>query len=262
MTATSGDSTNAIGYRSLQRGLQILALLQEQGRLRVSEISEKLAVPLSTVYRYANVLASSGFAHEIDGYIVAGERLAEEHDASPHLVSMAAPILRRLRQETGMTAILAVRVHVTAVALEVALAHPQHRVTFGRGRIRSLYAGASALPLLAYAPQRIVSELLSGDLRPYTNATLSPEMINPYLQQVRADGYAVSHGQITPGMIGIGVPVLVNDVCLCSLSLVGEEPQFTGRVDEAIAALQVAATQLVNYLPSDRESEAWHGASE
>lgn len=262
MVITPPDAEGALGYRSLQRGLQILALVQEQGRLRIADISERLGMPLSTVYRYVSALAGSGFAHEIDGYLVAGERLAEEHDGPPHLVSVAAPILHRLRLDTGMTAILAVRVHTVAVSLEVSLAHPQHRVSFGRGRVRSLYAGASALPLLAYAPSRIVRDLLSAELRPFTNATLAPEMIEPYLRQIRSDGYAVTRGQITPGMIGVGVPVLIGEACLCSISLVGEESQLSGELGVAVAALRTAASELVHRLPTEREADAWLSAGE
>lgn len=255
---TSGSS----GYRSLQRGLQVLGLVQEQGRLRISDISDQLGIPLSTVYRYVSVLRSSGFAHEIDGYLVAGERLAEGSDNSPHLVQMAAPILHRLRKETGMTAILTVRVHITAVCLDVSYAHPLHRVSFGRGQFRSLYAGASALPLLAYAPKKIVRELLSGDLRSYTTATLPPEMIDPYLRQVRAEGYAVSFGQITPGMAGVGVPVVVDGDCVCSLSLVGEELRFAEQLDDLVAALRVGANELVVRMSSNTEEKGWGSSHE
>lgn len=252
----------AQGYRSLQRGLQVLTLVQEQGRVRISEIGSQLSMPLSTVYRYVNALDNSGFAHENDGYLVAGERLAETTPDSPHLVQMAAPVLRRLRRETGLTAVLAVRVHITAVCLDVSYAHPQHRVSFGRGQIRSLYAGASALALLAYAPQKVVRELLSGDLHSYTTATLTQEMLDPYLRQVRAEGHAVSYGQITPGMMGVGVPVLVGGECLCSLSLIGEQQHLADSVGSAVEALRAGAKELVESLPSNTENDVWMGDHE
>lgn len=249
-------------YHSLQRGLQMLSLVQDNGRLRVSDISERLGVPLSTVYRYVAALKDSGFAREIDGYLVASERLAEPGLESPHLVQMAAPVLHRLRRETGMSAVLAVRVHISAVCLDVALAHPTHRVSFTRGQVRSLYAGASALTLLAHAPQKVVKELVGAEMRTYTNATLTPEIIGPYLQQIRRDGYAVSHGQITPGMVGVGVPVLVDGVSVCSLSLVGEEARDLISVPEAVTALQSGAEELIARLPSTGGNEVWLGEGE
>ncbi|PPG27251.1 hypothetical protein C5E10_15500 [Pseudoclavibacter sp. RFBG4] len=260
--AASGGSggTGGAAYKSLHRGLEILQLIQGRGRLKISEISSELGMPLSTVYRYVTVLRDAGFAIEIDGYLMPSSRLAESDDASPHLVRYAAPVLRRLRELTGMTAILAVRVHITAVCLEVSYAHPQHRIPFGRGKVRSLYAGATALPLLAYAPKKVVRELLSGGLRAYTTATMSPEMIEPYLRQVRAEGHAVSYGQITPGMVGIGVPVFAGGRVLCSLSLVGDERQ-TGVLDERVALLKQGAAELAAKLPSNVDLEVWSDQS-
>lgn len=246
-------------YHSLQRGLQMLSLLQDSGRMRVSDISERLGVPLSTVYRYVAALKESGFAHEFDGYLVASERLAETGLESPHLVHMAAPVLQRMRRETGMSAVLAVRVHISAVCLDVSLAHPTHRVSFTRGQVRSLYAGASALTLLAHAPQKVVRELLSAELRTYTNATLTPEILAPYLQQIRQDGYAVSHGQITPGMVGVGVPVLVDGVSICSLSLVGEDARDSISVPDVVAVLRSGAEELIARLPEMDGNEVWLG---
>lgn len=104
------DSTPGPRYHSLQRGLQLLSLVQDEGRMKIAEISEQLDIPLSTVYRYVSVLKSSGFAYEIDGYLIAGERLNEANWESPHLIQIASPILWRLRKQTGMTAVLAVRV--------------------------------------------------------------------------------------------------------------------------------------------------------
>lgn len=261
--STQDHRSGGPGYGSLQRGLRVLGLVQEQGRVRISEIGETLGIPASTVYRYVRALSGTGFAHENDGYLVAGERLAEKNTAdSPHLVQMAAPVLRRLRQRSGMTAILAVRVHITALCLDVSYAHPQHRVSFRRGEVHNLYAGASALPLLAYAPSRVVRELLSGGLRPYTTATLTQELLDPYLKQVRQEGYAVSRGQVTPGMTAVGVPVVVDGQCLCSLSLVAEERRFAGALDAAVQLLREGAKELIGRLPASEDGNVWGGDHE
>lgn len=228
----------------------------------ISEVSDELGIPLSTVYRYATALKQSGFALEIDGYLIAGERLTEQPEHSPHLVSLASTVLKRLRMESGMSAVLAVRVNITAMCLAVELAHPKHRVSFSPGVVRSLYAGATALPLLAHAPERVIREVLDTELRPYTNATLTPEIVSPYLEQVRKDGFAVSFGQVTPGMTGVGVPVLLDDKCLCSLSLVGGEYLGTDGLQQAVALLKQGAAELVARLPNHTRNEIWMGGND
>lgn len=255
------ESTRQNGsYQSLQRGLQILQIVQDRGRMLIAEVSDELGIPLSTVYRYVAALKQSGFALEIDGYLIPGERLTETSDDSPHLVNVASVVLKRLRRESGMTAALAVRVNITAMCLAVELAHPKHRVSFAPGVVRSLYAGATALPLLAYAPERVVKELIDAELRPYTNATLTPDIIVPYLEQVRADGYAVSYGQVNPGMTGVGVPVMLDGKCLCSLSLLGNEYLSTDRLQRVVSLLKQGADELVARLSSLKRNEIWVGS--
>lgn len=243
-------------YSSLHRGLEILALLQEEGRLRAGTISERLNIPLSTVYRYAAVLRESGFAVETDGYLIPSSRLTEPGRESEHLVHYSAPVLHRLREQSSFTAVLAVRVHTAALCLEAVVAHPKHRISFQRGKIRGLHAGASALPLIAFGPQSVLREVLDTGLRRYTSATPDPDTLKEEVRRIRSDGYAVSHGQVTPGMIGVGVPVLVDGRCLCSLSLVGDA-QSTARIDDLVELLNGGAQELRARMPTNAVSQAW-----
>lgn len=243
-------------YGSLKRGLEILTLLQEEGRLRVADIARKLDMPLSTVYRYVVVLRESGFANELDGYLTPSVRLAEPADETGHLVRYSAPVLRRLRDETSHTAVLAVRVHMAALCLESAFAHPKHMISFQRGQLRPLYAGASALPLLAFAPPSVLQEVLDTEFRRYTSITPNPVEVESEVRRIRADGFAVSHGHLTPGMVAIGVPVIVDGKCLCSLSLVGDA-QSLAEVDSLVEALRGGAADLLSRMPSSAIHEAW-----
>lgn len=238
-------------YASLKRGLQILKLVQDLGRGSASEISTQLDVPLSTVYRYLGIIRESGFAVEVDGGLVPSERLAEGWSDTSNLVRLAGPVLHRLRTDTEMTAVLAVRVHTAALSLEVSYAHAQHRISFRRGQMRSLHAGASALALLAHAPDPIVKVVLSREYRGYTAATLGPAALAHELERIRTNHFAVSLGQTTPGMMGIAVPVMVNGTCIASLSLVTEIS--SKRTDEGplVAALREAADELVSAIAVD-----------
>src|SRR5699024_4634992 len=158
---------------------------------------------LSTAYRYVAVLRENGYLIEINGYIVPSDRLAERGGEADHLVQYSRPVLRRLREITQLTAVLAVRIHSAAVCLDVAFAHPKHRISFQRGKVRPLYAGASALPLLAFAPPATQRSVLDGAMRKYTAQTLTHAELEAALADVRRDGYAVSHGHLTPGAAGV-----------------------------------------------------------
>jgi len=243
-------------YSSLNRGLEILSLVRSAGRMRAADLSEKLDIPLSTVYRYLAVLRESGFAVEVDGYLLPSNLLAEAGNESEHLVEYCRPVLRRMREQTTLTAILAVRIHTAAVCLDVSYAHPQHKISFRRGQVRALYAGGSAQPLLAFAPASTVREVLDTDFRRYTAATPSPSEVEQQLKRIRSDGYAVSHGHLTPGMVAVGVPVIVDGRCLCSLSLVGETVTLAN-IDTLVETLRGGTRELLARMPSQAIQEAW-----
>lgn len=247
----AGEREGVVGLGSLRRGLEILKLVQDHGRGSAAEISAELGVPLSTVYRYLATIKDSGFAIEVDGGLVPSERLAEGWSDSSNLVRLASPILLQLRVETTMTAVLAVRVHTAALCLAVVYAHAQHRISFRRGQMRGLHAGASALALLAYAPDEIVRTVLGHGYRGYTAATLSPAELAHELERIRTRRFVSSFGQTTPGMMGVAVPVIANGQCIASLSLVGEAARHSHAGEELAEPLQAAAQELVASIGKD-----------
>ena len=241
---------------SLSRGLEIIDLVQRSRRLRAAEIAEKLGLPLSTAYRYIKHLREAGFLLDVDGYLVPSARFADTGDDSDHLVHFAAPVLAQMRDRTGLTALLTVRVHTAAVSLEVAAAHARHEISFQRGQIRALYAGASATPLLAFAPASIQKEVLEGQFRRFTSSTPGPEETKIEMDRIRRDGYSVSSGELNPGMAGVGVPVFVGGRCLCALSLVGRVISLAS-LDENLEVLRAGATQLQKRIPQHLAETAW-----
>ncbi|MDR2565547.1 MAG: helix-turn-helix domain-containing protein [Bifidobacteriaceae bacterium] len=244
------------GYQSLKRGLAILATIQDVGPMRTAEIATRLGTPLSSTYRYVSVLSEAGFAVEVDGVLVPSDRLTSPNEGPQHIVRACGPVLRGLRNLTGLTAALAVRVHTVALCLEVVFAHPQHRISFHRGQSHGLHAGGSALPLLAFAPRTIIREIAAAPLRRFTAHTPTREDLAELLPQIRRDGYAISHGHLTPGMSGFGVPLLVDGRCLCALSLIGDSTALA-RAEELVGALKRAAAELLARLASNGIQEAW-----
>lgn len=241
------------GMATLTRGLEILDLVQRAGCLRIGELAERLNMPLSTAYRYVKQLREARFLLQVDGNLVPSPRFRDQDASEDHLVGLAEPVLRRMRAATGLTAILAVRVHTAALILDVVRALPRYQVSFAPGEVRALHAGASVTPLLAYAPPPIIEEVLGGGLRRYTSSTPSGAEVRAEIDRIRTDGYAMSHGQVNPGMMALGMPVLVSGRCVCALSLVGRTASFE-RFGESLNGLRRGAGELAAGLgePSDR----------
>ncbi|WP_327657315.1 IclR family transcriptional regulator [Streptomyces sp. NBC_00483] len=243
------------GLSSLDRGLRMLTFVQDRGQVDAAEISAGLDMPLSTVYRYVQRLKHSGFLVQVGDRLLPGERLTDRASDHPdHLVDVARPFLLRLREATGLTSALSVRVHSAALCLDSRRSGPGS-VAFHPGEVHTLYSGASATPLLALAPAAVRRQVLEGRLHRYTATTPDVSGLRHELGLIRRQGYHVTRGWLTPGMSAVGVPVVVGGRCLCALSVVAAENRLA---DPAVAlkALRSAAVELAARVPRDLPA-AW-----
>lgn len=249
---------------SLDRGLQVLAFIQDRGQVDVAEIVAHLGLPSSSAYRYVRKLKRDGFVVEVGSRLQPGTRLAEQAaDHSTHLVDYARPVLGRLRQATGLTAALSVRVHTAALCLDSRRSGPGS-VAFHPGEVHTLHSGASATPLLAMAPPAVQQQVLQAPLHRHTAAAPDPAGLRRELTLIRRRGYHVTRGWLTPGMSAVGVPVVVGGRCLCALSLIGADHMLADVTEplqllrEAVDALAARLSQElpIAWIPPDRGDDA------
>lgn len=208
------------GSAVLGRGLAILHLLSKRSGQSVKDLSAGSGIPLATTYRIVRQLIASGFVTDQDGVIHAGSRMSSDvEQGTGHLVTAARPILRALTAATGVASILTVRVHTLALCLDTMRVAGGQGPAFRVGETQPLYASASAAPLLAYSSPELVEQVLHYPIRPFTARTPDATMLKERLQQIRADGYYFSRGEMQPQWTGLGVPVLEGNQPMCCLSL-------------------------------------------
>lgn len=250
------------GQRSsaLARGLQIIDCVATLGRARIEELSSQAEMPLSTIYRYVRQLREAGYLHEVDGFYSLGARFAtgERRRETGHLVRVAEPILHSLRDRTGEAALLTVRVRTAALCLDRVMPAKRYLLSFQRGSVRPLYAGASATSLLAFAPQEVIDEITRGPLRKITARTPDRSSLTRELALIRERGFALSTGEVDPEMTGVAAPVFRGESCVCALSIAGPRHTLSGsRIDECIEAVLGASTELSHGLDSVDGAVAW-----
>ncbi|TXN29465.1 IclR family transcriptional regulator [Lacisediminihabitans profunda] len=197
------------------RALDILGLFTTE-RLRVSaaDVAAELGVARSTAYRYLVTLGAAGYVEEDPG---GGFRLglkvfelARLARTSYGLSTVALPVLEELSRSTGETALLTRRSGARAVCLEKEEPSGQGmRVSYERGSVMTLNAGASAWVLLAWEDPAVVRALLrAGELPRFTDASVTSESaVEARLAGIRRDGYAISYGELDPDAVGIAAPV-------------------------------------------------------
>jgi DNA-binding IclR family transcriptional regulator len=123
---------------------------------------------------------------------------------------MAIPVMREIAAEFHETVLLTKRLGSAIICLEREEWPGQYvRLSYERGSRLSLNAGASALVLLAWLPERYVRELVASEnLVSYTNKTLTgAQEILDRLAQIRRDGFSVARGDVDTNTMAIAAPI-------------------------------------------------------
>lgn len=153
-----GSGTDKSPVRAVQRAFDLLALLgAERQNPTLSELARNSGLPVSTAARLLSALEHSGFVRrDAEGRFGPGSRLMQVGLASLrrlNIYDLAEPYLRRLSQESGETANLAVRADpANAIYLrQVVSPHSIHHASW-LGRLLALRKTAVGAALLGEAP--------------------------------------------------------------------------------------------------------------
>ncbi|QKG18808.1 IclR family transcriptional regulator [Actinomadura verrucosospora] len=251
----------ASGYRernsTADRALDIL-LLFDDTRLVLGgqEVADHLGVARSTAYRYLQSLATSGFIEEQRpaGYRL-GPRvfeLARLARKGIGLSEIARPIMRELADAIGEAVLLTRRTGPTVVCLEREEADHPVRLSYERGHVLPVNAGASALVLLAWAPDEEVDDIIGHDALPrFTGATITDATaLRRRLATIREHGTAVSRGELDEDVLGVAAPIRNSeDDVIAAVSVAALSHRVPDeRLPEVEAAVQDSATRITERL--------------
>ncbi|MEU8364669.1 helix-turn-helix domain-containing protein [Nonomuraea sp. NPDC048882] len=220
------------GSQTLDRGLRLLELLASEDRdMTVAELATSLGMHRQAVYRLLTTLRLHRLAAEGSSgrYRLGLGVIQLARQANPQLRRAVVPYLRTLAEELGATTQCVVAEGADAVVLAVveppdAIFHLSQR----SGARHPLDQGASGLAIMLSRPAQ------AGD--------------PPAVVEARELGYAVSRGTLTPGAVGVAVPLYDSDghpldASLGIVSMVDLEVERTAkRLLEAAA--QITAREL------------------
>lgn len=211
--------TQASGYRernsTADRALTILQMFSDDRLvLSATEVADGLGVARSTAYRYLQTFVQSQFLSE-DGRggfrlgmkVLELSRLARR---SYGLGDLAVPVMAGLAERFHQTVLLTSLVGKTVVCLEREESREQYvRLSYERGTVLELNAGASAQVLLAWlTPPQQRAALEGAVLRRFTpHSIVEPASLIARLREIRADGFAVSYAEVDSEAVGIAAPV-------------------------------------------------------
>ncbi|MEU4595862.1 IclR family transcriptional regulator [Nocardia sp. NPDC023988] len=238
------------------RALDILLLFSAEKPVWTgTEVAAGLGVARSTGYRYLQSLSGNGFIEETPGGFRLGPRifqLARLARAGLGLSEAALPVMRTLAAHVDETVLLTRRSGRSVVCLDLVEAKHAVRLSYERGQVLPINAGAAAEVLLAWAdPDEVTSVLEQAPLERFTPKTLTdPAALRTRLSRIRKAGIAVSQGELDPHILGVAAPVRNATGSVCAAvsvaALAARVPR--SRLRDVEAAVKEAAAEISRQL--------------
>lgn len=251
---TAAKPQRTKGVDSARRALQILLQFTESTpELTVEHLLEDHDISVPSAYRYISLLREMDLIEEREKgrFVLSPQvlRLARAAEASFDHRAQVQPILSRLSEVTGETALYLRRLNDSAVCLAIAESDHAISISFQPGNLLPLHSGASAKLLLSsLSPAKLNGYFqragLSGELR---------KRLEQEIPEIRRTGYAESSGEVDQGVWASAAAVRAGGVLVGALSVVA--PDFRLSDDhkrDIVEAVRASAAEFEDVLAGKR----------
>jgi len=182
--------------------------------LTLSELTDRLRLPKTTVYRILQALLGQDFLRKdakTKSYRLGPALLGLSANSLNQwdLRSIALPHLRQLAQITNETVCLTVLHRDKALCLETIESQRSTPFWVRIGKEMEFHCAAAGKVILAYLPDEQVERILQEHpLAPYTSRTITDgDELKAHLKEVRQRGYALCDGEIEVGVRALAAPI-------------------------------------------------------
>ncbi|MGD9945350.1 MAG: IclR family transcriptional regulator [Burkholderiaceae bacterium] len=200
--------------KTADQALTVLEYVAEHGPIGTSDLARRLKMHRTVAHRLLATLQGRGFVRRVsDGYLPGVALLKVAQFVEPELLAAARPVLETLARTHGETFILTVPNDDEAIQIEQSVgSHHFVRVQLARGFRHPLSKGASGRSILAFMPNEVIERTVASDDE--------PERLRQQLADALRDGYAVSRDELSPGVHGVSVPIMIDGLPAASLGVV------------------------------------------
>lgn len=231
-------------FTSIEKAIDILCLFDLKNQeLSARDVSSRLNIPLSSTYKYLDVLLTKGFiSKEPDtkkfslGLTI--YKMGNLAAARISFIDIALPHMKSLAGESGETVVLTMINGWEALCVEVVESTKIVKWTVRRGASIPLHAGASSKILLAYQGDSFVDEMAGNQGLPKLNENTitDPVKLKKELKIIRDQGFAVSNSEVEAWSGAIAAPIFDHKGRLAAgLTLIGPPDKiFDGKSDKLI----------------------------
>lgn len=225
---------------SIVRAIDILKCVSE-GTDTIRDICNETHLSKSTVYRFLRTLEATR--------LIAQDPITRRYYLGPLILNLASnPLIahrnlimnafagmKYLRDISGETVLLHIRVGLERKCLEELESLQNIKFTAGKGVTAPIYLGSAGKILLCEMKDDELEILLRNiQLRPVGPHTITDkgELLRE-LQKAREQGFSTSYGERLADAIGISVPIK-NYVCPVALSILGPANRIRPRMADLV----------------------------
>ncbi len=215
--------------RAVDRALEILLCFnQDEPELTLTQISERVGVHKSTVYRLLTTLENKRFIQRVEangtyrlglGLVRLGALVLK----SNNIHRQATPYMHRLSAEYRETVDLAILDGAEVVYLQVVESPQRVKLATAPGERLPAFCTATGKAFLAFLPEAQVRTILKRGMSKYTEHTITsiPRLLEE-LRKTRERGFAISEQEFEAGINAVAAPILdANAYPLAAMAIVG-----------------------------------------
>lgn len=250
--------------RTLKRALMVLETFSlEHPHLSLSEITRAIDLPKSTTFRIVRMFEELGYLERReDGRFSLTHkvvRLADIAFGSFDVRDVAQPIMEDLARTCGESVTLNAIVHGERVCLHVVTMPSDAKSVNVPGEHVPLGLGGAAMVLMAFQNKIDLKGVLAAAAR---RAGCTQKELSSILDNVRKQGYAVSHGGGVPGYSGISAPIFDRDgAARYCISILLPTSRVRGRVSALVLLVRRAGAGISISLGTPRSGVDGRGDS-
>ncbi|RNL60677.1 IclR family transcriptional regulator [Nocardioides marmoriginsengisoli] len=240
------------GSRAIDRAVDLLNAFHDfDADVSVSELCERLDLPLSTAHRIAQALVRGRFLvqdSETEKYYLGPALLTLGQLAGRRIGLLAAnEILAEVVERTGETAAIAVVRGSRASMVSWVESQQALRVHLGAGPVIAMHATAVGKLFLSLEPDRKAAVERLGPLMRYTPTTITdPRNLIKELAKIAEQGYSVNSEEMNESVRSLAVPIEdAGGTTVAALCVEGPVQRITDdRLDDVVACMREAAPRI------------------
>lgn len=262
-TKLQAESKDQYVLSSLSNALDILTELANHPDLGITELSKRLGLGKSSIFRMLYTMEKKGFVQKVaDSRYALGMKLtilgraAGNHSDEYQTIHY---IVEDLAKVSGVAAYLSIlSKDCSMIFADSAFGSTGMQFRADRGSHYAAYCSGGGKMLLSYLLDTPQEELLYGiNLLPRTSTTITNvQSLRSALREIRTQGWSMDDGEGETELVCYAMPVFAADGrCLCALSVSGlrrnmleNREKYFAILREHVSSLQLYTDTLDRYL--------------